>query len=135
MMRLPHRPAAVQLGFTCAYALRYLGLPERPGADEMTRTRQFEATTYLKAAHPEAIPELARKLNALARERARGRKDLAVIEVRPAPSISSVIISLEVSSEAPSGAARIAGEFLAQVLKSMHEGNVLEIASRELAYA
>ncbi len=101
----------------------------------MTRTRQFEATTYLKAAHPEAIPELARKLNALARERARGRKDLAVIEIRPAPSISSVVIALEVSSEAPSGAARIAGEFLAQVLKSMHEGNVLEIASRELAYA
>jgi len=101
----------------------------------MTRAKRFEATTYLKVAHPEAISDLARELNVLARERARGRKDLAVIEIRPAPSISSVVIALEVSSEAPSGAARIAGEFLAQVLKSMHEGNVLEIASRELAYA
>ena len=98
----------------------------------MTRTRQFEATTYLKAAHPEAIPELARKLNALARERARGRKDLAVIEVRPAPS---VIISLEVSSEAPSGAARIAREFLTPVLDLMDGGHAFESFSRELAYA
>ena len=101
----------------------------------MTRAKRFEATTYLKVAHPEAISDLARELNVLARERARGRKDLAVIEIRPAPSISSVVIALEVSSEAPSGAARIAGEFLTPVLKSMHEGNVLEIASRELAYA
>lgn len=101
----------------------------------MTRTRRFEATTYLKAAHPEAIPELARELNALARKRARGRKDLAIIEVRPAPSISSVIIALEVSSEAPSEAARIAGKFLTPVLKLMDEGRAFESFSRELAYA
>ena len=101
----------------------------------MTRTRQFEATTYLKAAHPEAILELARKLNALARERARGQEGLAVIEVRPAPSISSVIISLEVSSEAPSGAARIAREFLTPVLDLMDGGYAFESFSRELAYA
>ena len=101
----------------------------------MTRARRFEATTYLKVAHPEAISDLARELNVLARERARGREGLAVIEVCPAPSISSVIIALEVSSEAPSGAARIARDFLTPVLELMDGGNAFEIASRELAYA
>ena len=101
----------------------------------MTRAKRFEATTYLKAAHPEAISDLARELNALARERARGQESLAVIEVRPAPSISSVIISLEVSSEAPSGAARIAREFLTPVLDLMDGGHAFESFSRELAYA
>ena len=46
-----------------------------------------------------------------------------------------MIIALEVSSEPPSGAARIAREFLTSVLELMDGGNAFEIASRELAYA
>ena len=60
----------------------------------------------------------------------------AVIEVRPTPSISSVAISLEVSSDLPSKAAQTARRFLDQVLDLMRdEGNIFKSASRELAYA
>jgi len=101
----------------------------------MTRAKKFEATTYLRTDNLESIADLAHDLDVKAREYARGREGIAVIEVRPAPSISSVIIALEVSSEAPSGAARIARDFLTPMLELMDGGNALEIASRELAYA
>lgn len=56
--------------------------------------------------------------------------------MRPTPSISSVAISLEVSSDLPSKAAQTARRFLDQVLDLMRdEGNIFKSASRELACA
>ena len=56
--------------------------------------------------------------------------------MRPTPSISSVAISLEVSSDLPSKAAQTARRFLDQVLDLMqNEGNIFKSASRELACA
>jgi len=72
----------------------------------MTRAKKFEATTYLRTDNLESIADLAHDLDVKAREYARGREGIAVIEVRPAPSISSVAISLEVSSMLPSAAAQ-----------------------------
>ena len=60
----------------------------------MTRAKKFEATTYLRTDNLESIADLAHDLDVKAREYARGREGIAVIEVRPAPSISSVAISL-----------------------------------------
>lgn len=89
----------------------------------MTRAKKFEAT-------------LAHDLDVKAREYARGREGIAVIEVRPAPSISSVAISLEVSSMLPSAAAQTARDFLEQVQGRMEDrGSTFKSASRELAYA
>ena len=102
----------------------------------MTRAKKFEATTYLKTKSPEEIVSMVRDLDAKAREYARQYDGLAVIEVRPVPSISSVAISLEVSSDRPSAAADSAREFLNQVLTLMEdEGTVFESSSCELAYA
>ena len=102
----------------------------------MTRAKKFEATTYLLTDHPEAIADLAHDLDVKAREYARGREGIAVIEVRPAPSISSVAISLEVSSMLPSAAAQTARDFLEQVQGLMEDrGSTFKSASRELAYA
>ena len=106
------------------------------GCGARSRARKFEATTYLKTEHPEEIPALVRDLDAKARGLARGWEGLAVIEVRPTPSISSVAISLEVSSDLPSKAAQTARRFLDQVLDLMRdEGNIFKSASRELACA
>ena len=91
----------------------------------MTRAKKFEATTYLRTDNPESIADLAHDLDVKAREYARGREGIAVIEVRPAPSISSVAISLEVSRD-----------FLEQVQGRMEDrGSTFKSASRELAYA
>lgn len=98
----------------------------------MTRAKKFEATTYLRTDNLESIADLDVK----AREYARGREGIAVIEVRPAPSISSVAISLEVSSMLPSAAAQTARDFLEQVQGRMEDrGSTFKSASRELAYA
>ena len=102
----------------------------------MTRAKKFEATTYLRTDNLESIADLAHDLDVKAREYARGREGIAVIEVRPAPSISSVAISLEVSSMLPSAAAQTARDFLEQVQGRMEDrGSTLKSASRELAYA
>jgi hypothetical protein len=102
----------------------------------MTRARKFEATTYLRTDRPEEIPGLVRSLDVKARECARHQDGIAVIEVRPTPSISSVAISLEVSSDLPSAAAQTARDFLDRVLELMRdEGSTFESASRELTYA
>ena len=102
----------------------------------MTRAKKFEATTYLRTDNLESIADLAHALVAKAREYARGREGIAVIEVRPAPSISSVAISLEVSSMLPSAAAQTARDFLEQVQGRMeYRGSTFKSASRELAYA
>ena len=106
------------------------------GCGARSRARKFEATTYLKTEHPEEIPALVRDLDAKARGLARGWEGLAVIEVRPTPSISSVAISLEVSSMLPSAAAQTARDFLEQVQGRMEDrGSTFKSASRELAYA
>ena len=83
------------------------------------------------------IPALVRDLDVKARGLSRGWEGLAVIDVRPTtPSISSVAISLEVSSDLPSKAAQTARRFLDQVLDLMRdEGNIFKSASRELACA
>lgn len=102
----------------------------------MTRAKKFEATTYLRTDNLESIADLAHGLDVKAREYARGREGIAVIEVRPAPSISSVAISLEVSSMLPSAAAQTARDFLEQVQGRMEDrGSTFKSASRELAYA
>ena len=102
----------------------------------MTRAKKFEATTYLRTDNLESIADLAHDLDVKAREYARGREGSAVIEVRPAPSISSVAISLEVSSMLPSAAAQTARDFLEQVQGRMEDrGSTFKSASRELAYA
>ena len=102
----------------------------------MPRAPQFEATTYLRTDNLESIADLAHDLDVKAREYARGREGIAVIEVRPAPSISSVAISLEVSSMLPSAAAQTARDFLEQVQGRMEDrGSTFKSASRELAYA
>ena len=102
----------------------------------MTRATKFEATTYLRTDNLESIADLAHDLDVKAREYARGREGIAVIEVRPAPSISSVAISLEVSSMLPSAAAQTARDFLEQVQGRMEDrGSTFKSASRELAYA
>ena len=102
----------------------------------MTRAKKFEATTYLRTDNLESIADLAHDLDVKAREYARGREGIAVIEVRPAPSISSVAISLEVSSMLPSSAAQTARDFLEQVQGRMEDrGSTFKSASRELAYA
>ena len=102
----------------------------------MTRSKKFEATTYLRTDNLESIADLAHDLDVKAREYARGREGIAVIEVRPAPSISSVAISLEVSSMLPSAAAQTARDFLEQVQGRMEDrGSTFKSASRELAYA
>ena len=102
----------------------------------MTRAKKFEATTYLRTDNIESIADLAHDLDVKAREYARGREGIAVIEVRPAPSISSVAISLEVSSMLPSAAAQTARDFLEQVQGRMEDrGSTFKSASRELAYA
>ena len=102
----------------------------------MTRAKKFEATTYLRTDNLESIADLAHDLDVKAREYARGREGIAVIEVRPAPSISSVAISLEVSSMLPSAAAQTARDFLEQVQGRMEDrGCTFKSASRELAYA
>lgn len=102
----------------------------------MTRAKKFEATTYLRTDNLESIADLAHDLDVKAREYARGREGVAVIEVRPAPSISSVAISLEVSSMLPSAAAQTARDFLEQVQGRMEDrGSTFKSASRELAYA
>ncbi|EJF47152.1 hypothetical protein [Actinomyces massiliensis] len=102
----------------------------------MTRAKKFEATTYLRTDNLESIADLAHDLDVKAREYARGREGIAVIEVRPAPSISSVAISLEVSSMLPSAAAQTARDFLEQVQGRMEDrGSTFKSASRELAYA
>ena len=102
----------------------------------MTRAKKFEATTYLRTDNLESIADLAHDLDVKAREYARGREGIAVIEVRPAPSISSVAISLEVSSMLPSAAAQTARDFLEQVQGRMKDrGSIFKSASRELAYA
>ena len=102
----------------------------------MTRAKKFEATTYLRTDNLESIADLANDLDVKAREYARGREGIAVIEVRPAPSISSVAISLEVSSMLPSAAAQTARDFLEQVQGRMEDrGSTFKSASRELAYA
>ena len=100
----------------------------------MTRAKKFEATTYLRTDNLESIADLAHDLDVKAREYARGREGIAVIEVRPAPSISSVAISLEVSSMLPSAAAQTARDFLEQVQGRMEDrGSTFKSASRELA--
>ena len=82
------------------------------------------------------IPALVRDLDVKARGLSRGWEGLAVIDVRPTPSISSVAISLEVSSDLPAKAAQTARRFLDQVLDLMRdEGNIFKSASRELACA
>ena len=102
----------------------------------MTRAKKFEATTYLRTDNLESIADLAHDLDVKAREYAPGREGIAVIEVRPAPSISSVAISLEVSSMLPSAAAQTARDFLEQVQGRMEDrGSTFKSASRELAYA
>ena len=102
----------------------------------MTRAKKFEATTYLRTDNLESIADPAHDLDVKAREYARGREGIAVIEVRPAPSISSVAISLEVSSMLPSAAAQTARDFLEQVQGLMEDrGSTFKSASRELAYA
>ena len=102
----------------------------------MTRAKKFEATTYLRTDNLESIADLAHDLDVKAREYARGREGIAVIEVRPAPSISSVAISLEVSSMLPSAAAQTARDFLEQVQGRMEDrGSTFKSASREPAYA
>ena len=102
----------------------------------MTRAKKFEATTYLRTDNLESIADLAHDLDVKAREYARGREGIAVIEVRPAPSISSVAISLEVSSMLPSAAAQTARDFLELVQGRMEDrGSTFKSASRELAYA
>ena len=102
----------------------------------MRREKKFEATTYLRTDSPESIADLARDLDVNARECAREWEGIAVIEVRPAPSISSVAISLEVSSMLPSAAAQTARDFLEQVQGRMEDrGSTFKSASRELAYA
>lgn len=102
----------------------------------MTRAKKFEATTYLRTDNLESIADLAHDLDVKAREYARGREGIAVIKVRPAPSISSVAISLEVSSMLPSAAAQTARDFLEQVQGRMEDrGSIFKSASRELAYA
>ena len=102
----------------------------------MTRAKKFEATTYLRTDNLESIADLAHDLDVTAREYARGREGIAVIKVRPAPSISSVAISLEVSSMLPSAAAQTARDFLEQVQGRMEDrGSTFKSASRELAYA
>ena len=102
----------------------------------MTRAKKFEATTYLRTDNLESIADLAHDLDVKAREYARGREGIAVIEVRPAPSISSVAISLEVSSMLPSAAAQTARDCLEQVQGRMEDrGSTFKSASRELAYA
>ena len=102
----------------------------------MTRAKKFEATTYLRTDNLESIADQAHDLDVKAREYARGREGIAVIEVRPAPSISSVAISLEVSSMLPSAAAQTARDFLEQVQGRMEDrGSTFKSASRELAYA
>ena len=102
----------------------------------MTRAKKFEATTYLRTDNLESIADLAHDLDVKARAYARGREGIAVIEVRPATSISSVAISLEVSSMLPSAAAQTARDFLEQVQGRMEDrGSTFKSASRELAYA
>ena len=82
------------------------------------------------------IPALVRDLDVKARGLSRGWEGLAVIDVRPTPSISSVAISLEVSSGVRSKAAQTARRVLDQVLDLRRdEGNIFKSASRELACA
>ena len=75
----------------------------------MTRAKKFEATTYLRTDNLESIADLAHDLDVKAREYARGREGIAVIKVRPAPSISSVANLFGGLQHAPLGAPRPPG--------------------------
>ena len=82
------------------------------------------------------IPALVRDLDVKARGLSRGWEGLAVIDVRPTPSISSVAISLEVSSDLPAKAAQTARRFLDLVLDLMRaEGPLCMSGGGELACA
>jgi len=96
--------------------------------------RRYEATAYIENEGAGDLKTLARELDAVAREQAREHDDIFVGEVRCAPSISSVVITLEVVAERPSHAARMSSNFLNDVVGRMGS-RVLVGAGRELAYA